>query len=95
MSSVVDSPYILKDSLSSAKEISEFMNHNFHMASFDVKSLFINVPVNEIIQIISNMLFPNSDSIFFGFSKKLFFKMLQLCAKYNLFLFNSETFFQN
>ena len=40
------------------------------------------------------MWFPNSDSTFFGFNKKLFFKVLQLYNKYNLFLLNSETFFQ-
>ena len=48
----------------------------------------------ETIQIVLNKLFPNSDSIFLGFNKKLFSKVLQLCTKDNLFLLNSETFFQ-
>ena len=94
LSSVVDSLYILRDSFSYAKEISVLTNCDHHMASFDIKSLFTNVPVNETIQIILNKLFPNSDSIFFGFNKKLFSKVLQLCTKDNLFLFNSHTFFQ-
>ena len=44
------------------------------------------------LQIVLNELFPNSDSIVLGFNKKLFFEVLQLCTKDNLFLLNSETF---
>ena len=78
LSSVVDSPFILRDSFSFAKEISVLTNCDHHMASFDVKSLFTNVPVNEKIKIILNKLFLISDSIFLGFNKKLFSKVLQL-----------------
>ena len=71
-----------------------YTHYNYHIASFDVESLFTNLPVNKTIQIISNKLFPNSDSIFLGLNKKLFFKVMQLYTEDNLFLFNSETFFQ-
>ena len=41
------------------------------MASFDVKSLFTNIPLNETIQIILDQRFINS-RLYHGFSRKDF-----------------------
>ena len=64
------------------------------MASFDVKSLFTNIPVEETCQIILNKYFPNTDSLHLGFDRKLFSKLLDLCTKNNIFYVNSQSYMQ-
>ena len=49
--------YLFKDKILS-------QDSSLLMASFDVESLFTNVPVGETIDIILSKLFPESDSIF-------------------------------
>ena len=63
------------------------------MASFDVVSLFTNIPVNETIGIISNALF--SDHQFFhGFNRSEFEKLLSLSVKNCHFIFNGRLYQQ-
>ena len=45
------------------------------MASFDVTSLFTNIPLDETIEIIADQLFSNSNN-FEGFSQDEFVKLL-------------------
>ena len=51
--------FILKDSFSFVQELLniDINTDNVFMASFDIASLFTNIPVDETIEIISNHLF--------------------------------------
>ena len=64
------------------------------MASFDVKSLFTNIPIKETCNIILDKLFPHNDSIFEGFTSDLFKKNLDNCTNDNVFLFDKQLYVQ-
>jgi hypothetical protein len=63
------------------------------MASFDVTSLFTNIPLNETIDIISNRLFSNAVR-FHDLTQLEFKKLLGLAVKNCSFLFNGVLFQQ-
>ena len=69
------------------------MVNNFVMASFDVESLFTNVPVIESCNIVLDKFFPNAQSTYLGFTKSLFEKTLKICTE-NVFLFNGKIYEQ-
>ena len=60
------------------------------MVSFDVQSLFTNVPIFETINIILNKLFPSPTSVYHGFSKSNFKKLLELSVVDTHFIFNRK-----
>jgi hypothetical protein len=64
------------------------------MVSFDVESLFTNIPLEETCNIILELLFPNNDSFVHGFSKKQFTELLNLATSNSYFLFNKELYHQ-
>ena len=49
-----NSKVILKDSFDFVNKISKISNENYTMVSFDVESLFTNIPINETIEITIN-----------------------------------------
>ena len=57
-------------------------------------SLFTNVPTLETINIILNKLFPNPLSMFHGFSKDNFRKMLELSVIDTHFIFDGKVYKQ-
>ena len=63
------------------------------MASFDVKSLFTNIPLNGTIQIILDQCFINT-RLYHGFSRKEFEELLNLAVKNCHFLFNGNFYDQ-
>ena len=63
------------------------------MASFDISSLYTNVPVLETIDIICDSVF-NNDSIFHNFSKEDFCKLLHLAVDDTYFIFNETLYKQ-
>ena len=62
ISPITTNSYTVKDSFSFAKEISDLVATGLCMASFDVKSLFTNIPLKETIDIIIFELFDNPDN---------------------------------
>ena len=60
------------------------------MVSFDVDSLFTNIPLDETIDICVNELFPEHDSLCEGLTKDEFRNLLELAAKESIFLFNGN-----
>ena len=90
----IDSPYIVKDSFDFVNEITHFKNDAYVMASFDIKSLFTNIPLDESINIILNKIFPLNKTTYQGFDKNIFKKLLNICLKDNFFLFNQKLYFQ-
>ena len=81
--------YTINDSFSFVEEILAIPNANsFVMASFDIKSLFTNIPLEETIDIASQ----NYQHRFF--THKFFEGLLSLSVKDILFLFNNQLFSQ-
>ena len=64
------------------------------MVSFDVVSLFTQLPLKETIDIIISRLFPNHDTIYHGFNSCDFRKALELCTCDSYFYFNGDVFRQ-
>jgi len=64
-----------------------------YMASYDVVSLFTNVPLSETIDICLNYLFNNVSSVE-GLNRELFGKMLELAVMNSFFVFNGKLFKQ-
>ena len=64
------------------------------MASFDVTSLFTNIPLTDTFDIISNNLFPTDDTIFQNFSKKQFRTLFDITTKDCYFTFNDTIYRQ-
>ena len=59
------------------------------MTSFDVESLYTNIPLDETINICVSKLFGRKQK-FKGFSKTDFRLLLQYAVKDSLFIFNSN-----
>ena len=59
------------------------------MASFDIKSLYTNVPLIETIYIIINLVLNNNNSTFNKLNKSQFKKLLEMCLFDTYFIFDS------
>ena len=62
------------------------------MCSFDIGSLFTNIPLDETLNICLNQLFPNEESIYEGFNKSQFKSFLELATKTTNFLFKETLY---
>ena len=78
--------FTVKDSFSFAKEIVE-QDSNFYMGSVDVDSLFTNIPLEEAINICTESIYDQNDSIE-GLNKSEFKELLSLATKESYFIFN-------
>ena len=92
-------PSVCKDSFSLAKFIKHSDLHNAYLVSFDVQSLFTNIPVDEVVKIIVDRLYPSNRMgrktyLFNGFKRLDFERALNWCIKDNVFIFNSRLFVQ-
>ena len=85
--------YTVKDSFSFAKEVCDLNFENCFIASFDIKSLFTNIPLTETIDICTNNSFGDSDKVL-GFSKLQFHKLLSLAATDCFFIFDEQLYKQ-
>ena len=74
---------MVKDSFSFVQELLNLDYNNVVMASFDVTSLFTNIPLDETIHIISNRLFSNA--VRFHGLTQLEFKTSWSCCEKLLF----------
>ena len=72
--------FTVKDSFCFVNEISSLSNHSYFMASFDVTSLFTNLPMEECIDLCVNQLFSDRDVILHNDCRldKLSFRRLPL-----------------
>ena len=64
------------------------------MCSFDIASSYTNVPVNESIAVILDCLFANDSSLYEGFTRAEFKKLLELTLMYSYFKFNGSIYKQ-
>ena len=64
------------------------------MASFDVDSLFTNVPLRETIDICLGSLFVDPSSTIIGFGKALFRTLIELAVLNSYFIFDGKLYQQ-
>ena len=82
--------FTVKDSSSFADEIFKHQNSdNLVIATFDIKSLFTNIPLEETNDIIANSLYSDNNP-FSPFPINQFKKLLTIAVKNTLFLFNAK-----
>ena len=81
-----------KDSFSFVAELSN-SDSNLVMASFNVESLFTNIPLQETIELCADLLFSNKPNID-GFTKTDFHELLTITMSESLVLFNNEYYKQ-
>ena len=94
LSAFTTNHFSIKDSFSFATEISSLPNSNsYFMASFDIKSLFTNIPLEETVSIATDNYF-NITRLFRNFKPKLFKNLLLSSVKDIIFLFNGKVFSQ-
>ena len=95
LTSLTTNEYTLKNSYEFSEYIKTLRNANrLTMCSFDVESLFTNIPLNETIDIIIYQLYPNPDSLYDGFNKNQFKRLLQLATQTSNFIFNDTLYEQ-
>ena len=83
--------YTIKDSFTFAKDVAQLNFKNCFMASFDVKSLFTNIPLDETISLASDLQLHQGLS---NFDKDNFTTLLGHATKDNVFLFNGQLYEQ-
>ena len=90
MNDISIAPYTISDTPSFVNELRSlnFNSSDIYMASFDVTSLFTNVPIDETIDIIINKKF-SSSSLVSSFSFTQFRNLLSFVVKNCHFLFSS------
>ena len=76
----------MKDSFSFAKEIVE-EDSSLFMGSLDVDSLFTNIPLDETIDICTQLIYDKQDVIE-DINKEEFRNLLSLATKESYFIFN-------
>lgn len=87
--------YTVKDSFSFVEEITTIPNSDeYNMASFDVTSLFTNIPLSETIRITTNHLYEDDQHPAPIMRRAWFQQLLELLVKDVLFTFNDEVFAQ-
>ena len=84
--------YTIKDSLSFAEELLSF-DSNLVMESFDVESLFTNIPLKETIDLCVDILFYDRTNID-GITKDYFHDLLTICMSESLVLSDGEYYKQ-
>ena len=92
------SEYVVKDSFSFVSEITAFRSsEDLVMASFDVSSLFTNVPLDETIDLCTDLAFDETDKLQHrdcSLDHTQFRKLLGFAVKENHFVFNGQLFDQ-
>ena len=91
LSPIAENQYTLKNSTQLNQEISKLTDHrNLFMASFDIKDLYTNVPLQETINIAMTLLPGN----LLNFPQNLFKKCLELSVFNTMFAFNGKFYRQ-
>ena len=84
---------MIKDTFDFVNRILRTTNDGGYMVSFDIVSLFTNIPLNETIEIIIKRAFKKSER-FHNFDKKQFTKFLRIATKESHFHFLGLFFVQ-
>ena len=95
LSPLSESEYTVKNSKSFVQKVKlDKILSNYKIASFEVKSLFTNVPLDETISMILNMIYNNRE-IDTDITQNEMKKLLYLCTKNVHFSFDNNIYLQN
>ena len=84
--------YCTQDSFAFVKEVQEVSVSDYFMVSYDVCSLFTNIPLNETNDLAVNIIFDNNKSM--NITKPQLKKPFVFATSPTHFLFNNETYDQ-
>ena len=68
--------------------------NQYLMASFDIESLYTNIPLQETINICTNLVFNNCNSTVHGFLRKQFSQLLEMSVINSFFIFSGKLYKQ-
>ena len=95
LSHLTTNDFTIKNSYEFSNKIQNFPNSSkYFMCSFDIQSLYTNIPLQETLDIIMNKLFPTNDTLYRGYNKKQFETILNLTSKTSNFIFNNQLYEQ-
>ena len=95
LSKISKNEFTVNNSYNFYEEISQLkISESSFMASFDVQSLFTNIPLLQTIDIIIEMLFPDDSTTILNLNQNDFRSLLELIAKNSCFLFNGQLYEQ-
>ena len=87
--------YIVKNSKEFVQEITNFKcSGDVFMCSFDISSLYTNIPVSETIEIILDKIFIDANIKYHGMNRVEFRKLLEFICKETYFKFNDKIYKQ-
>jgi hypothetical protein len=84
--------FMLKDTFDFVNRVSKLTSPK--TVSFDVESLFTNIPVNETIDIILKRAFSGRTTRFNGLKRKTLKELLLICVTHSHFVFNGAFYDQ-
>ena len=94
LSPLTSNEYTVKNSIEFAKELRTInLSENAFLASFDVKSLFTQIPLNETVDICVKEC-DRLNLIPYGLTKKEFRTLLELAVKESIFVFDNQLYRQ-
>ena len=94
LSPLAQNKYTVKNSIDFARQLKTYEGlDSYYLASFDVKSLFTNIPLQETIDICVNES-EKKKIIPFNLTKKQFKSLLELAVKESVFMFNDKLYQQ-
>ena len=85
--------FTVKNSFEFVSELKNLNFQQFTMASFDIESLFTNIPLDETIQLITEDMFKDAETVS-NFNKKQFTQLLNFAMKDSPFIFNNNLYIQ-
>ena len=87
--------YSVKNSYSFVNDIKKITNADtLFMCSFDIENLYTNVPLQETINICTDLMFSFNVSTVLGLSREYFKRLLELSVTNSIFLFNNVLYKQ-
>ena len=88
----IPSIHSTQDTFAFIKELEEVRDYNFFLLSFDVSSLFTNIPLNETIELALDYILSNNPEV--NISRKDLKKLFQFATSETHFHFNGEIYEQ-
>ena len=88
----IPTDYCTQDSFSFVKEVQEVSVSDYFMVSYDVCSLFTNIPLNETIDLAVNIIFDNNKSM--NITKPQLKKLFVFATSQTHFLFHNKIYDQ-
>ena len=94
LEAITDCTHAVKNSYELVGQLKNFVwRENSFMCSFDIVSLFTNIPLNETIELATNEMYKDNN-MFRNLSKNKFKSMLEAVCKDTYFIFNEDLYLQ-